>query len=191
LAWAHRICPFAGTPTIGCTQRCSRHPARSHLWMEGSRRRDRVPEPGRPAGRIHPRCHDPSRPPSGRSHPLTSVREQAEAWECSRLYLTSEPDNAAAHATWLSFGFVNVPGDRAAGEVSITSNFKRSRQGSCGVRVQAPIDGDPGRSSAPAASGTRADARATHTSATAEPIPSSSDGCCPTHDRKSSTSRPN
>lgn len=55
---------------------------------------------------------------------LDSVRHQAEEWACRRLYLTSEPENTAAHATWLSLGFTNVPGDRVEQGVSVIENYK-------------------------------------------------------------------
>jgi GNAT superfamily N-acetyltransferase len=55
---------------------------------------------------------------------LTHIQRQAVAWGCKRLYLTSEPDNTAAHATWLSFGFTNVEGDLSEHGVSVVSNFK-------------------------------------------------------------------
>lgn len=55
---------------------------------------------------------------------LTALREQAKSWGCTRLYLTSEPDNTAAHAAWRTLGFVNVAGDRDIDGVSVTSNFK-------------------------------------------------------------------
>ncbi|MGB3441057.1 MAG: GNAT family N-acetyltransferase [Actinophytocola sp.] len=55
---------------------------------------------------------------------LTALREQAKSWGCTRLYLTSEPDNTAAHATWRTLDFVNVAGDRDIDGVSVTSNFK-------------------------------------------------------------------
>lgn len=55
---------------------------------------------------------------------LQSVRSQAEAWGCQRLYLTSEPDNEAAHASWTALGFVNVPGDHEINGVSVISDFK-------------------------------------------------------------------
>lgn len=55
---------------------------------------------------------------------ITAVRGQAANWGCARLYLTSEPDNAADQATWRALGFVNVPGDRDVDGVSVTSNFK-------------------------------------------------------------------
>jgi GNAT superfamily N-acetyltransferase len=55
---------------------------------------------------------------------LTAVRDQAAKWGCTRLYLTSEPDNTPAHATWHALGFVNLPGDHDINGVSVTSNFK-------------------------------------------------------------------
>ncbi|GIH21293.1 GNAT family N-acetyltransferase [Rugosimonospora africana] len=55
---------------------------------------------------------------------LDSVRQQAATWECRRLYLTSEPDNVAAQATWLSLGFVNVPGDHTVNGVAVISDYK-------------------------------------------------------------------
>jgi GNAT superfamily N-acetyltransferase len=55
---------------------------------------------------------------------IDSVARQAVAWHCRRIYLTSEPDNAAAHATWLSLGFINVKGDHDLGGVSVISDFK-------------------------------------------------------------------
>ncbi|MEV4129317.1 GNAT family N-acetyltransferase [Nocardia sp. NPDC049707] len=55
---------------------------------------------------------------------LQSVRSQAEKWACERLYLTSEPDNQAAQATWATLGFVNVPGDHENDGVSIITDFK-------------------------------------------------------------------
>ena len=55
---------------------------------------------------------------------LDSVRHQATTWGCRRLYLTSEPDNRAARATWLSLGFTNVPGDHTIDGVSVISNYK-------------------------------------------------------------------
>ena len=50
--------------------------------------------------------------------------QQATAWGCERLYLTSEPDNSAAHGTWLSLGFIKIPGDRSIDGVSVISNYK-------------------------------------------------------------------
>lgn len=55
---------------------------------------------------------------------LRSVRSQAEKWGCERLYLTSEPDNQAAHASWTALGFVNVPGNHEINGISIITDFK-------------------------------------------------------------------
>lgn len=55
---------------------------------------------------------------------LSTVRSQAEQWGCERIYLTSEPDNYAAHAAWTTLGFVNVPGDFEVNGVSIIADFK-------------------------------------------------------------------
>ncbi|MBN1172999.1 MAG: GNAT family N-acetyltransferase [Micromonosporaceae bacterium] len=55
---------------------------------------------------------------------LGSVRHQAEEWACRRLYLTSEPENTAAHAAWLAIGFTNMPGDRVDHGVSVIENYK-------------------------------------------------------------------
>jgi GNAT superfamily N-acetyltransferase len=67
----------------------------------------------------------PARRRQGITHALLDhVHKRAITWGCERLYLTSEPDNAAAHATWLSFGFTNVKGDRSHDGVSVVSDFK-------------------------------------------------------------------
>ncbi|WP_437436744.1 GNAT family N-acetyltransferase [Salinispora arenicola] len=42
---------------------------------------------------------------------VEEVRRQGSLWGCQRLFLTSEPDNHAAHRAWLALGFNNVPGD--------------------------------------------------------------------------------
>lgn len=55
---------------------------------------------------------------------VSTVQNQATAWGCTRLYLTSEPDNTAAHDTWRALNFTNIPGDRMVDGVSVTSNFK-------------------------------------------------------------------
>ena len=55
---------------------------------------------------------------------LASVRNVAETLGCRRLYLTSEPENTAAHAAWTSRGFVNVPGDDIHDGVWIIRDFK-------------------------------------------------------------------
>ena len=55
---------------------------------------------------------------------LDDIRRQATVWGCKRLYLTSEPENTAAHAAWLSRGFTNVPGDQIVNGVSVISDYK-------------------------------------------------------------------
>lgn len=55
---------------------------------------------------------------------MSAVRDRAIEFGATRLYLTSEPENIAAHATWSSLGFVNRPGDRIVGGVYVTGDFK-------------------------------------------------------------------
>lgn len=55
---------------------------------------------------------------------LAGVRQRAAAWGCKRMYLTSEPENTAAHATWLALGFTNVLGDRIENGVSVITGYK-------------------------------------------------------------------
>lgn len=55
---------------------------------------------------------------------LDSVVGRARAWGCTRLWLTSEPDNQAADAAWRSLGWTNVPGDREVDGVQVISDFK-------------------------------------------------------------------
>lgn len=55
---------------------------------------------------------------------LNAVRARAVEWDCERLYLTSEPDNTAAHATWTALGFTNVPGDHDINGISLITDFK-------------------------------------------------------------------
>ncbi|WP_322768849.1 GNAT family N-acetyltransferase [Frankia sp. Cr1] len=55
---------------------------------------------------------------------LAAIHHRAAAWGCSRLYLTSEPDNTTADATWTSLGFTNVPGDVLVHGVSVKRDFK-------------------------------------------------------------------
>jgi GNAT superfamily N-acetyltransferase len=55
---------------------------------------------------------------------LDAIRGKALEWGCRRLYLTSEPDNAPARATWTALGFRNLPGDYTVGEVSVTTDYK-------------------------------------------------------------------
>ncbi|PXX71508.1 ribosomal protein S18 acetylase RimI-like enzyme [Nocardia tenerifensis] len=55
---------------------------------------------------------------------LAHVRQCAADLGCRRLYLTSEPDNPAAHHTWSALGFRNLPGDNTIGDISIITDFK-------------------------------------------------------------------
>lgn len=55
---------------------------------------------------------------------LEAVRTQAVGWGCNRIYLTSEPDNFAAHATWTVLRFENVPGDYTVDGVSVSTDYK-------------------------------------------------------------------
>ncbi|SFE68234.1 Acetyltransferase (GNAT) family protein, partial [Actinopolyspora alba] len=55
---------------------------------------------------------------------LQAVRDTGRRFGCQRLYLTSEPDNTAAHDTWIHMGFVNVPGDHTVNGVEIISDYK-------------------------------------------------------------------
>lgn len=48
---------------------------------------------------------------------IDAVAERGTAWGCRRLYLTSEPDNTLAHATWTTLGFTNIPGDHTVAGV--------------------------------------------------------------------------
>jgi GNAT superfamily N-acetyltransferase len=59
---------------------------------------------------------------------LDTVQARASDWGCRRLYLTSEPDNNAAHTTWRSLGFTNVPGDHTINGVSVISDYKGPRR---------------------------------------------------------------
>jgi GNAT superfamily N-acetyltransferase len=55
---------------------------------------------------------------------LDAVRQQAEAWGCRLIYLTSEPDNTVAHATWTHLGFMNPPADHLIDGVWVTTGYK-------------------------------------------------------------------
>jgi GNAT superfamily N-acetyltransferase len=55
---------------------------------------------------------------------LHTVRSVAEEWGCRRLYLTSEPENETADATWRRLGFVNAQGDYTVGDVQVVRDFK-------------------------------------------------------------------
>lgn len=61
----------------------------------------------------------------GIAHALIGhVRDQATSWSCTRIYLTSEPENTAAQATWESMGFSNAGGDRIVNGVPVITDFK-------------------------------------------------------------------
>lgn len=55
---------------------------------------------------------------------INVVRDQAIQWQCTRIYLTSEPDNTAAQATWETLGFTNAGGDHLINGVPVITNFK-------------------------------------------------------------------
>ncbi|MFI7121966.1 GNAT family N-acetyltransferase [Amycolatopsis sp. NPDC049868] len=55
---------------------------------------------------------------------LNHVRDRGRVLGARRLYLTSEPDNTAAHATWTRRGFTNIRGDHTINGVSLISNYK-------------------------------------------------------------------
>lgn len=55
---------------------------------------------------------------------LDALRSQATQWNCTRLYLTSEPDNLTAHSTWTALGFTNVQGDHEINNISVITDFK-------------------------------------------------------------------
>lgn len=67
--------------------------------------------------------------PDHRGHGLATalvdaVKDWAHARGCARLYLTSEPDNTAAHTTWTKLGFINVPGTYTTDGIHVTADFK-------------------------------------------------------------------
>ncbi|GAA4716962.1 Acetyltransferase (GNAT) family protein [Promicromonospora umidemergens] len=55
---------------------------------------------------------------------LDSVVVQARTWGCTRLWLTSEPGNRAADASWRARVWTNLPGDQEVDGVEVKSNFK-------------------------------------------------------------------
>ncbi|RLK09481.1 acetyltransferase (GNAT) family protein [Micromonospora sp. M71_S20] len=55
---------------------------------------------------------------------VKEVQGQGALWGCRRLYLTSEPDNGAAHRAWLALGFTNLPGDAVEQGVSVAHDYK-------------------------------------------------------------------
>lgn len=67
--------------------------------------------------------------PDHRRHGITraligAVADRGTGWRCRRLYLTSEPDNRAAHRTWTTLGFTNIPGDHVVDGVSVITDYK-------------------------------------------------------------------
>jgi GNAT superfamily N-acetyltransferase len=54
---------------------------------------------------------------------VAHLHNRAREWGCDRIYLTSEPDNLAARATWESLGFHNVTGDYTIDGVSVIKDF--------------------------------------------------------------------
>ncbi len=57
---------------------------------------------------------------------LTYLQKQAIEWCCTRIYLTSEPNNKVAHAVWLSLGFTNLLGDLGINGIHVCKDFKGS-----------------------------------------------------------------
>ncbi|MGW5789146.1 N-acetyltransferase family protein [Saccharopolyspora sp. NPDC003752] len=55
---------------------------------------------------------------------ITAVRDAGHRFGCHRLYLTSEPDNTAAHRTWTRIGFTNIAGDHTINGIEVISNYK-------------------------------------------------------------------
>jgi GNAT superfamily N-acetyltransferase len=55
---------------------------------------------------------------------IDAVRSQGQVWGCARLYLTSEPDNTAAHRTWGTLGFTNIRGDKVIDGVNVITDYK-------------------------------------------------------------------
>lgn len=55
---------------------------------------------------------------------VRTIAERGIERGCRRMYLTSEPDNHAAHSAWTALGFTNVLGDRRVDEVSVITDYK-------------------------------------------------------------------
>jgi GNAT superfamily N-acetyltransferase len=55
---------------------------------------------------------------------ITVLSDRARDAGRTLIYLTSEPDNTAAHETWTRLGFQNRPGTRKVGAIEIIENFK-------------------------------------------------------------------
>jgi GNAT superfamily N-acetyltransferase len=76
-----------------------------------------------------------------------AVRSQAERWGCHRIYLTSEPENGAAHAAWSALGFVNVKGDYSVDGVHVVADYKGPGKDRAVYQLLvSPPDADHGRS---------------------------------------------
>jgi GNAT superfamily N-acetyltransferase len=62
---------------------------------------------------------------TGVARSLTAaVADRGRAWGCQSIFLTSEPENSTAHATWLRLGFVNRGGGVMVGDVHVVTDFK-------------------------------------------------------------------
>jgi GNAT superfamily N-acetyltransferase len=55
---------------------------------------------------------------------LNTIREAARRLDCTRLYLTSEPENTPAHRTWTRLGFANIAGDHTINGISVITDYK-------------------------------------------------------------------
>jgi GNAT superfamily N-acetyltransferase len=55
---------------------------------------------------------------------IGSVYRRGAAWGCRRIYLTSDPGNAAAYGAWTALGFTNPTGDYTVDGVAVTRDFK-------------------------------------------------------------------
>jgi GNAT superfamily N-acetyltransferase len=55
---------------------------------------------------------------------VSHVAQRGREWGCKRVYLTSEPENSAAHQTWMALGFDNIAGDLVVEGVSVTKDYK-------------------------------------------------------------------
>jgi ribosomal protein S18 acetylase RimI-like enzyme len=61
----------------------------------------------------------------GYGHVLVEdVLNTAMTWGVTRVWLTSEPENAAARHTWSRLGFMNLPADRQVDGIWVTANLK-------------------------------------------------------------------
>jgi len=55
---------------------------------------------------------------------IDAVADHGAGQGVRRLYLTSKPENHAAHAAWTRIGFTNIPGDRRVDGTSVVSDYK-------------------------------------------------------------------